>query len=695
MIIKRLSLEKYILIGIILTYFMLLFMPAYYRLYHKNQLFGWDISEYILTAKCYFKNCENIYVYTHPGVPLIYVPLILWSNSDPINLIKIGNLISIILVTFLLIVILKLAHDITKNLLISVIGALFFGFYPLWLDVIGWGGQATMLAMLFGVIAWINLYSSDVKGNNFIKLIIVSVFLLLSLISEPYIFIYFALSSILFLVIYGLHRQEKFLKIILKVFIISSLSIPMIIYFYSTTYHHAINMVTPPVYHFIGADMFQMLANRLTFDRSYLLYLLVFIFVLLFINLNKKYIKFLNFLIAQFLAALLQCLLFTPFQYLDRCLHPFLLFITFTNVFILSSYFYKLKKSIIIIIPIFIISIFILIFLPIDGLSIYSNALSFYSIDTELLESVYQFSHFIHGNIIFISDKAYTFPLAFVSGKDIYPTQQPVWYIEPLQVNATIFAHLCANGVTWIDNGEVKIGTMAPLLKDSRIVVSVTKYPYAVDLYSFYLNSINISNISLVTNRNELLLSYITNDGKIINNIRILSSDSVGHIRLSYTFNLSYIPEVLELKLVLGEPKVISIKIIKYNTYPNVSEIEIAQVYKEPWYPQYYLSRIFINIWPNSTKFVIKYLNSSSEIYFMLYPVDDIRNLTISFDVFINNIKINPPRVITCDSFISGNDIRLVIIDKTSYPYAINLFSSYPDFTILSNLSNYIFFVRR
>jgi len=693
--IKWLSLKKYILVGIILTYFILLLMPAYYRLYHKNQLFGGDISEYILTAKCYFKNCENIYVYPYPAVPLIYVPLVLWSNSDPVNLIKIGNLISIILVTFSLIAILKLAHDITKNMLISVLGALFFGFYPLWLDVIGWGGQATMLAMIFGVIAWINLYSSDVKRNYCIMLIIVSVFLLLSLISEPYIFIYFALSSILFLVIYGLYRQEKFLKIILKISIISSLPIYMIIYFYSTIHHHAINMVTPPVYRFIGADVFQMLATRLTFDRYYLLFLLVFIFISLFINLNKKYIKFLSFLIAQFLAAVLQCLLFTPFQYLDRCLHPFLLFITFTNVFVLYSYFYKLKKSMINIMPILIISIFILIFSPIEGLSIYGNALSFYSIDTELLESVYQYSHFIHGNIIFISDKLYTFSLAFVSGKDIYPTQQPVWYIKPLQVNATIFTHLCANGVTWIDNGDVKIGTMAPLLKDSRIVVSVTKYPYAVDLYSFYLNSINISNISLVTNRNKFLLSYITNYGKIINNIRILSSDSVGHIRISYTFNLSYIPEVLKLKLVLGEPKVISINIIKYNTYPNVSEIEIAQVYKEPWYPQYYLSRIFISIWPNSTKFAIKYLNSSSELYFMLYPVDDIRNLTVSFDVFINNIKINPPRVITCDSFISRNDIRLIIIDKTCCAYAINLFNSYPNFTILSDSSNYIFFVRR
>jgi len=674
---------------------MLLFIPAYYRLYHMNQLFGLDVSEYILTAKCYLKNCENIYVYPYPGVPLIYVLLILWSNSNPIDLIKIGNLISIFLETISMIVILKLAYDITKNLLVSVVGALFFGFYPLWLDVIGWGGQATMLAMLFGIITWINLYNSDVKRNNFIKLMIVSATLSLSLIGEPYIFIYIALSSILFLVIYGLYHQEKFLKILLKVFIISSLPILMIIYFYSTTYHHAINMLTPPVYHFIGAEVCQMLASRLTFDRSYLLYLLVFIFILLVINLNKKYIKFLSFLIAQFLASVLQCLLFTPIQYLDRCLHPFLLFITFTNVFVLYSYYYKLKKCIIIIVPILIISIFILIILPIEGLLIYTNALSFYSIDTELLESVHQFSHFIHGNILFVSDKPYTFPLAFVSGKNIYSSRQPVWYIKPLQVNATIFAHLCANGVTWIDNGEVKIGTMAPQLKDSQIVVSVTKYPYAVDLYRFYLNSINISNISLVTNQNKLLLSYITNAGKIINNIRILSSDSVGHIRLSYTFNLSYIPEVLKLKLVLGEPKVIRINIIKYNTYPNVSEIEIAQVYKEPWYPQYYLSRIFISIWPNSTKFAIKHTNSSSEIYFMLYPVDDIRNLTISFDVFINNIKINPPRVITCDSFISGNDIRLIIVDKTCCGYAINLFNTYRNFTILSDLSNYIFFVRR
>jgi hypothetical protein len=693
--IKWLSLEKYILIGIILTYFMLLFMPAYYMLYHMNQLFGWDIGEYILTAKCYFKNCENIYVYPYPGVPLIYIPLVLWSNSDPINLIKIGNLISVFLVTFTFIVILKLAHDITKNMLISVIGALFFGFYPLWLDVIGWGGQATMLAMLFGVIAWINLYSFDVKKDNFIKLIIVSAFLLLSLISEPYIFIHFALSSVLFLVIYGLHLHKKFLEIILKVFIISSLPIIMIVYFYSTIYHHAINIVTPPVYQFIGAEVFQMLASRLTFDRSYLLYFLVFIFIMLFINLDKKFIKFMSFLTAQFLATALQCLLFTPFQYLDRCLHPFLLFIAFTNVFVLYSYFSKLKKSIIITAPILISSIFIFIFLSIEGLSIYRNALSFYSIDTELLKSVFQFSRFIHGNIIFISDKSYTFSLAFVSGKDIYPTQQPVWYIKPSQVNATIFAHLCANGVTWIDNGEVKIGTTAPLVKDSRIVVIVTKYPYAVNLYSFYLNSINISNISLGTNRDELLLSYITSAGKIINNIRILSSDSVGHIRLSYTFNLSYIPEVLKLKLVIERPKVIGINITKYNTYPNISEIEIAQVYKEPWYPHYYLSRIFISIWPNSTKFAVKYLNSSSEIYFMLYPVDDIRNLTISFDVFINNIKINPPRVTTCDSFISGNDIRLIIIDKTCCAYAINLFNSHPNFTILSDLSNYIFFVRR
>jgi hypothetical protein len=692
--IRWLSLEKYILIGIILTYFMLLFMPAYYRLYHMNQLFGGDISEYILTAKCYFKNCENLHVYPYPGVPLIYVPLILWSNSDPINLTKVGNLISILLVTFSLILILKLAHDVTKNMLISVVGALFFGFYPLWLDVIGWGGQATMLAMLFGVVAWITIYSSDVKRNNFIKLIIVSVFLLLSLISEPYIFIYFALSSILFLIIYGLYRREKFLKIILKVFIISSLPIPMIIYFYSTIYHHAINMVTPPVYHFIGADLFQMLANRFTFDRPHLLYFLAFIFILLIFNFNKRFMKFLSFLIAQYFAAVVQCLVITPIQFLDRCLHPFLLPITFTNIFILYSNFYKSKKSTIT--PfILIISIFILIFLPIESLSIYRNALTFYSIDTELLTSLYQFSHLINGNIMFVSDKLYTFPLAFVSSKDIYPTQQPVWFLKPLQVNATIFAHLCANGVTWIDNGEVKIGTMAPLVKDSRIVVSVTKYPYAVNLYSLYLNSINISNISLVTNRDELLLSYITNAGKIINNIRILSSDSVSHIRLSYAFNLSYLPEVLKLKLVIEKPKVIGINITKYNTYPNISEIEIAQVYKEPWYPHYYLSRIFISIWPNSTKFAIKYLNSSSEIYFMLYPVDDIRNLTISFDVFINNIKINPPRVTTCDSFISSNDIRLIIIDKTCCAHAINLFNSYPNFTILSDLSNYIFFVRR
>ena len=66
-------------------YALVLMLPIYDRVLVKRQLFGYDVPQYILTAKMIIEGNENIFSYPYPLTPLLYV-VPAFIVKDPIAL---------------------------------------------------------------------------------------------------------------------------------------------------------------------------------------------------------------------------------------------------------------------------------------------------------------------------------------------------------------------------------------------------------------------------------------------------------------------------------------------------------------------------------------------------------------------------------------------------------------------------------
>jgi len=718
MVYKRISKNASLtLFAFALAYFTILFIPAYIRLIQQGELFGNDVAQYILTARCYIERKCNIFMYPYPITPLIYIiPTLV--IKDPITLYIFGNFISILLMVICATVMCYLLMIHVKNDIASLAGALIFGSHLLLLDIIGWGGQAAILTTLLGILAllFVQKYLCDTSKTS---VLLTSFLLLLSSLAEPFIAMYFIILTGIMLLMYGRKHKLSILTIVKKsATLLPAFTAVLALVTFIVREESVIPLGT---YILKDVNVISKLISRITFSDVVTVLVICFVivaYIALYTTLHKSkptespndYNEGYKMLLISSAIALFALFLLTPSQYADRSL-----FLSSISLAIVVSDIVRLvirasaasNRKIITLASICLILISLL---PGKGVDVYTEALHFYYVDKDLLLHLSRFRH-IDGDVLFISPDPWAFSLAYITGKNVYPTTQPVWFLQKPQINASILAFLSMLGVKWIDAGEIKVVDASPLWAQPAPAICVAKYPYFVELLRLSDGLLPIkfspkNNESIVWhespfyakekafwNTNSTMFSmYAWDSLTIVKSIKVDESGLIN-ITLNYTFINSF-PREIGIRLISLMLKNIKVNILFSND--TQAKVELLQWFEEPWYKQYYNTLVEFYVHSQSVKLSVEFIENDEwglpEILFTLTPITYVNSISVSIAINVINVRLEVPHIVLREDVLHSNNIKLAIISKSVHPDVLNLIQRDPNFEKLEELPHYLIY---
>jgi hypothetical protein len=692
-----------------LSYFTILFIPAYIKLIQESTLFANDVAEYLLTAESWVTGKGNVFTYPYPITPILYIiPYLV--IKDPLALYVFGNFVSIFIETTMTVIMYYLLKAIKRNKIANIIGAMIFGTFPLSLDIIGWGGQATLLATCFGILALFfiqkNVYNTSVKYFIFSSLM-----LLLSALTEPFITIYFIIAAGIILLKKRDRKPNMLLITNYIMFFFPALVAIFILVFMLNSYNEKL-FVPLIIYTQSNFNIIYKLISRITFSNVIiilaiiylsLMYILLYILVKKAINNENK-----NTLIACVIAFFVLFLL-TPSQYADRALYLFSIPLAIVTNSIANVIVYE-KNNRNIATALSLAGLTITLIIPGIGVNIYTDALSFYSIDKPLLIHILSLRH-TNGDILYISPNPWAFSLAYVSTKNIYPTTQPVWFTRESQVNNAILAFTSMMGVRWIDAGEIKIVDASPLWAQPAPGIYVAKYPYYVELFRLSDGALPIafspsSNKSIIWNEslfyapkksfwntNITMFSMYEYDTLTVSKGITVDKNGIVNITLKYNFINSF-PRKIDIRLISLMLKDTRVYLLFSNN--TQAKVKLTQSFEEPWYKQYYNTLVELQVQSPGVNQTTKYVERDEwglpEIIFTLTPTAHISVISALIRIKVNDVQVKTPHIILRDDALRSNNIKFVIVDTRVHPDVLQLFERDPNFEKYEVFSHYVIY---
>ena len=687
-------------------YALVLMLPIYDRVLVKGQLFGLDVPQYILTAKTIIEGDENIFSYPYPLTPLLYVvPALI--VKDPIALYALGLLASGLIMTTVTATMYLLLKDYVKLDIARIVGALFFGTFPLTLDIIGWGGQSSLLAVVLGLASFI--FVRRYFEEREMKLIILTSFsLLLSALSEPFISFYFFTSLAVLMLQDAKHYG---LRALLRGAIVLAPCLVTITIFALKLNLHNKGMAPSTLIMYAIADpkIFEKLLNRLTFE-SYIVLLAIFdaLITSLLIRCLAKHQGFNDIwcaVRATSIASIVQILM-TPACYADRGM-----FLASVPLALMSSavaeHVATNKKGVIR--PLAVLCLLFILLSSAIGVRIYVDSLGFYFVDKDFLTGMLFLRQEI-GDVAFISPKPWVFSLAYVTEKNIYPTTQPVWFLRDPQIKGSVLAMSLAWGVRCIDAGEVRVVDATPVCAQPSPAIYVFKYPYYVELFRLSDGVLPVAfspidNESVVWRESPFyarkiktwesesgLFSVYVYEALIINKTVNVSDDNV-YITLSYEFIRSY-PREIKVRLIsLMLPDTRVSVSFSNDTY---AQIELLQSFREPWVALQYNTTIEAIVLSPGMKMLVEFIEHDEwglpDVAITLKPADRVQNVTFLLKVKVNNAILTTPRVVNEESALKETNIRWIIVDKCMHPDIVKRFERSPVYEKFAEFTGYVVF---
>lgn len=673
-------------LALLLAYSLVILHPIYNHAIVQERLFSNDIAQYLLTAMNIIEGRENLFNYPYPLVPTIYLlPSML--IKDPLALYTFGLFVSGFLTIFVLIAFHIFVKGFSKTKISKIISTAFFGANPLLLDTIGWGGQSTLIAILCGLISLTFLLSYLKSWEN--KYFIFSlVFLSLSITSEPFISGYFVITEMLIFLIMKAKGLTQVKKSSFIVLILIPLSQAAILWFLNRER----DVSVPPflgLYIVSDPDILHRILDRVTFHHVIMLFsftLIILTYLVIRIASKRKNgVADLNAIIEATGLALVAIVLMTPAQFADRGAALYSIPLALMLVDIVDYLTSKNAQTRVYHEFLAVATIFFTLLSFGIGFNIYHGSLEFYYIDKELLE----FTSFLSdesGEILFISPKHWVFSLAYITGKNVFATAQPVWFIFRPQIEASITAMTLAWGTRWIDAGEVKVVDSTPAGPQPSPAIYVAKYPYYVELFRLSDGLLPIAfspayNESIIwhespfyarritawvsTNAMHSLYEYET---LIINKTTSIDDGGEVSIMINYRFINSF-PRRIGVRLISLMLKETEARILYDGD--RYARVNIIQTFKEPWLKLNY--NTIVECWTaGDATLTVEYVRRNEwglpEIKITATPITYTDNVTITLKIKVLDVSIRTPHVVVQDDVVKDKNIKWVVIDKEGHP---------------------------
>lgn len=473
-------------------------------LLRSGEYFGWDIGEYVLTARLTLTGSSGLFRYPFPLLPTLYLPLAAWNPGLP-TLYLIADLFSGLLMIGMFLGAGSVGYSIGRSSVAASACAVIVGTFSLLLGEIGWGGQAQLLAFLLGLFALAALIRGRIPGTSVRAELAVGILLFFAVLAEAYSGAYFVVAALLFTVLTRGRRvlsRREFRDYCPVVFLpLAALSLIVLTggYLSASTVEHPVLPYALTVGGWTRAISGIGFGNPL---NAYGYVVLLGALAVLILFGDRPVGRARALLIATFGACFIQVLLLTPVIYWDRA-EFFVVFplAAATAVMapgiprsvgrVLSARRLSLQKShpvpgvrrkqwvelgcsLVVVVVVFSQSAV--------AYELYSPALHYYSVNPNELSAL-TWLRGAPGSVLVVSPAGQTFSIANAIGRPIYPLSQPLWYDTPAQRNAVELATDLTAGRQWIDAGPLTIvDTGAPTNSSSPAIFDYG-YPYMIKLF--------------------------------------------------------------------------------------------------------------------------------------------------------------------------------------------------------------------
>jgi hypothetical protein len=313
----------------------------------------------------------------------------------------------------------------------------------------------------------------------------------------------------------------------------------------------------------------------------------------------------------------------------------------------------------------------------------YPPSLQFYSLSPSALSALRALEH-QNGSVLLVSGAPVWFPTAFATGRPLYPSAQPGWFIAGPQVSATVLAGTLASGVAWIDAGPLKVVDAEPAWGQPSPGLFVLRYPDFVDVlrlndslltgtfsplsdrsssstFSLFPGARVTPNYSGASFARQYALPFVT----VSKTVSVLAGGVVD-IGLRYQFKDS-VPRTISIPLVsdLGASATLAVP------SPDTIVATVRAAYRNGWT----VANFDASVTVTSTASTPGLVAASSEgaggpVLVLGQSFAGPANATVGYDIRVRvaNLAVTTPELVLEPQALMQTGIRVALIEKSSGP---------------------------
>ena len=488
------------LLGVFLAYSTFIVAPIVARL-RAGYAFGGDLAEYLLAARQDLSPGPATFHYLFPVLPAAYVPLVA-ASPGYVSTYAIGDLVSGLLAVGLFAASGVLGYALTRTGWGATASAVTVGTFFLVLNEIGWGGQAQALAFSLGLLALSYLFWEVVPSTGSRAPLVAGVLLGVGALTESYATAYFVTVSLAWCVLS--EGRALFSRRCLRaywpiaVFPLASLGVVT-----AAGGSAAASVATDPILpHALTLGAWSTALSDLNFGNVIDLYsaLAIAAALLLFAVVGVRWRRrFAVAIGAASIAVAVQVFLLTPAVYWDRAPYFLVFPLALASASIVSPGVVALVRSrptegsarpaagrfrrrrwadvacAVVVVGALIAQ---------SGIAVdqYPRVLRFYSVDSAALSEL-GWLRDQTGGLLMVAPEGLTFPVAYATGRPLFPWTQPYWFDTYSEQQATILASELVAGHQWITAGSLTLANTSAPSNSSSPGVFAYRFPYFVKLF--------------------------------------------------------------------------------------------------------------------------------------------------------------------------------------------------------------------
>jgi hypothetical protein len=183
----------------LLALVLIVFVPIVETL-RAGQFFGYDWGEYLYSAPYYLRGESALYLYHFPVLPLLYLPASILAGPRSLGLADLGDVVSGLLIIGIFGAGYLACSAHTRNRWAGLVGAAALAGFPHYFYEAAWGGQAQLVAYIFGLLALWVILRNGIPIRSWKQTLGAGVLLALCAASELYAASFVLLAVILVLI---------------------------------------------------------------------------------------------------------------------------------------------------------------------------------------------------------------------------------------------------------------------------------------------------------------------------------------------------------------------------------------------------------------------------------------------------------------------------------------------------------------